>query len=65
MMTYTYAIMEVSQRAYDEVRSKLERWGYADQIDSAGNLDMHGIALTCAGRASSHPKIMLDKQDEI
>jgi hypothetical protein len=44
-MTYTYAIMEVSQKVYDEVRSKLESAGYAGQIDSGGNLDMHGIAL--------------------
>ena len=44
-MAYTYAIMEVSQKVYDEIRSKLEGAGYSDQIDHAGNLDMHGIAL--------------------
>ena len=44
-MTYTYAIMEVSQKTYDEIRAKLENAGYGDMIDCKGNLDMHGIAL--------------------
>lgn len=44
-MTHTYAIMEVSQKAYDEIRGKLEAAGYSDQIDQDGSLDMHGIAL--------------------
>lgn len=44
-MTYTYAIMKVSQKVYDEVRAKLVAAGYADQIDLNGNLDMHGIDL--------------------
>lgn len=43
--TYTYAIMDVSESAYEEIRSKLIKAGYADQIDGDGNLDMRGIAL--------------------
>lgn len=44
-MTYTYAIMTVSQKVYDEIKVKLINAGYASQIDSNGDLDMHGIAL--------------------
>lgn len=44
-MTYTYAIMHVSKEVYKEIRNKLQAAGYSDQIDSNGNLDMHGIAL--------------------
>jgi hypothetical protein len=53
-MTYTYAIIHVSQRTYDEIRSKLESVGYQDQIDHAGNLDMHGMALA-ADRPGEEP----------
>jgi hypothetical protein len=44
-MTYTYAIMEVSRKIYNEIYNKLKAAGYSDQIDVDGNLDMHGIAL--------------------
>lgn len=49
-MTYTYAILEVSQGAYAEIRELLREAGYAGQfIDrrrgDAEVIDMHGIAL--------------------
>lgn len=48
-MTYTYAILEVSQSAYDEIKSKLEEAEYQDQfIESRDHgliIDMHGIAI--------------------
>lgn len=47
--THTYAILEVSPKAYEEVRKKLAAAGYADQfLDDAEHaevIDMHGIAL--------------------
>lgn len=46
--TYTYAILEVSAAAYDEIRGKLNKAGYSDQFhkdEGAEVIDMHGIAL--------------------
>jgi hypothetical protein len=47
--THTYAIMDVSEAAYNEIKKKLEDAGYqhAIHIDRDGSvvLDMHGIAL--------------------
>ncbi|MBF8297395.1 MAG: hypothetical protein HW395_52 [candidate division NC10 bacterium] len=47
-MTYTYAILSVSQATYDEVKAKLAAAGYdqAFHDDEDGPvIDMHGIAL--------------------
>jgi len=49
-VSYTYAIMRVSEETYAEIREHLIAAGYADQIhERAGSfcetLDMHGIAL--------------------
>lgn len=54
-MTYTYAVLEVSPAAYQEIRAKLVAAGYQDavHVDRDGGatrrrtelLDMHGIAL--------------------
>jgi len=47
--TYTYAILEISKEAYDEIKSALEKAGYEDQFhenDEFGIvIDMHGIAV--------------------
>jgi len=49
--THTYAILEISMKAYQEIKEKLEAAGYADQFhDRAEDLenpiiDMHGIAV--------------------
>jgi hypothetical protein len=45
-VTYTYAILEVSGPAYDEIRKKLEEAGYNHAFDEDGNIDMRGIALS-------------------
>lgn len=42
--TYTFAVMEVSPVAYEEIKKKLEEAGYQHAIRD-GLLDMHGIAL--------------------
>lgn len=44
--THSYALLQVSADAYDEIRALLEHAGYRDQINEAGEVDMHGIALT-------------------
>src|SRR5687768_10458814 len=43
--THTYAELEVSAAAYDEVADKLKAAGY-DHAFQDGVIDMHGIALT-------------------
>lgn len=42
--THTYAILEVSPAAYDEIRAKLEAAGYEHAFHD-GLVDMHGLAL--------------------
>jgi len=48
-MSYTYALLEISRAAYDEIKAKLEAAEYQDQFhqqdDGRVALDMHGIAL--------------------
>lgn len=44
--TYTYAELELSQAAYDEIRQKLEAAGYQHAFMSDGAIDMHGIGVT-------------------
>lgn len=46
--THTYAILEISPAAYDEIRSKLGAAGYESQFhedDGQEVIDMHGIAV--------------------
>jgi len=47
-MTYTYVILELSQTAYEEIRTKLEAAGYQQAFhksDGQDVIDMHGIAV--------------------
>ena len=47
-MTHTYAILEVSSAAYQEIKEKLDAAGYGDLFhvcDGVAVIDMHGIAL--------------------
>lgn len=44
-MSHTYATLEVSADAYDEIRKKLEAAGYRHAFHEDGLIDMHGIAL--------------------
>lgn len=44
-MTHTYAILEISQVAYDEIAAKLREAGYHHAFNADGEIDMHGIAL--------------------
>lgn len=48
-MTHSYAIMEVSAAAFEEIEHKLREAGYVHVIDvEEGLLDMQGIALAKA-----------------
>lgn len=44
-MTHTYALLDVSKSAYDEIAEKLILAGYQQAINDEGEIDMHGIAL--------------------
>jgi hypothetical protein len=55
-MAHTYAILEIGQAAYAEIRDKLEVAGYQHAFHKDGSIeviDMHGIAV----QAKSMPKI--------
>jgi hypothetical protein len=50
--THTYAILELSKLAFEEIKKKLEEAGYQDQINDEASsseypciIDMHGIAV--------------------
>lgn len=50
--TYTYAILELSDAAFQEIKQKLEEAGYQDQFhEDEGRIaiDMHGIAVASEG----------------
>ena len=44
-MTYTYALLDVSAAAYDEIAAKLHAAEYDHAFHEGGAIDMHGIAL--------------------
>jgi len=45
-VTRTYALLEVSAAAHDEIAAKLRGAGYDHAFGDEGEIDMHGIALT-------------------
>lgn len=45
-VTHTYALLEVSAACYDEIKEQLKVAGYDPAFGDAGEIDMHGIALT-------------------
>lgn len=50
--THTYAVLQVSRGAYDEIRAKLVEAGYGDQCHAGEDgvlIDMHGLALSALG----------------
>ena len=52
-MTYTYANLEISGAAYDEIAAKLKAAGYQDVITKEGNIDMQGVHLARAAENAS------------
>lgn len=53
-MSHTYAILELSKAAVDEIRQKLADNGYDHAFHGDGLIDMHGIAVSY-GVADKHP----------
>lgn len=53
--THTFAELEISAAAYDEIKQKLQDAGY-DHAFIDGAIDMHGIGLTKGSEAVSIPK---------
>ncbi len=47
--THTYVTLEISDLAYQEIRSKLEAAGYQHTFMNDGAIDMHGIAVKSDG----------------
>jgi hypothetical protein len=43
--TYTYAVLEISSEAYEEIAVKLRAAGYDHAFGKDGEIDMHGIAV--------------------
>ena len=43
--THTYALVEVSKRAYKEIYAKLKDAGYQHAFNDEGEIDMNGLAL--------------------
>lgn len=59
--THTYAILEISKPAFDEIKAKFEAAGYPypDQIhktDGGLLIDMHGIAVRAEAPAKQPRK---------
>lgn len=54
-MTHTFAELELSPAAYDEIRQKLQAAGYDHAFMEDGALDMHGIGVTREKVGSSSP----------
>ena len=44
-VTHTFAVMQLSEAAYGEIRKSLEQAGYDHAFLEDGLLDMHGIAV--------------------
>lgn len=54
-MTHTYAILEVSQKVFDEIKHRLKQVDYHHTFgtdDGAPIIDMHGIALKAEGKTA-------------
>lgn len=53
-MTYTYAVLEISKAAFDEIKAKLEAANYQHQFvkadDGTIEIDMHGLAVKAEKR---------------
>lgn len=43
--THTYAELEISKAAYDEIAGKLRAAGYDHVFMEGGAIDMHGLAV--------------------
>lgn len=44
-VTHTYVLLELSAASYEEIKAKLLAACYEHAVNSAGELDMHGLAV--------------------
>lgn len=44
-MSHTYALLELSYKAYQEIFEKMKAAGYDHAFGYDGEIDMHGIAI--------------------
>lgn len=49
--THTYAELELSKDAYNEIKTKLLLAGYEHTFMADGIIDMHGIGVSCGSPA--------------
>jgi hypothetical protein len=64
-VTHTYAVLEVSDAAHDEIRKLLEDAGYRDQLheeDGRLLIDMHGIALAKRVAPEEEPRCVVQRE---
>lgn len=63
-MTYTYAVLDVSEAAYNEIAAKLRAAGYSHVFDKRRGekdlIDMHGIALAIEDTPTPTPEPAFD-----
>lgn len=59
-MTHTYVVIEISKRAFDEIKAALERGGdaYRDHFQE-DVIDMHGLAVAVGPGRRHHRRSML------
>ncbi len=62
-MTHTYAFLEVSAAAYDEIAAKLHYADHGYCFNDNGEIDMRGIALVRKG--PSDGEIYRDKSEQL
>lgn len=48
--THTYAVLELSALAYNEIKEKLKEAGYDHAFMDNGEIDMHGIGIALQNR---------------
>lgn len=63
-MTYTYALVPVSEETHSEIKAMLERSGYGHAIykheaDGQEHIDMHGLALVVGPKCKLCGKVRL------
>ena len=62
-MSHTYATLEISAQAFDEIAAKLRDAGYDHAFDDGGmTIDMHGLGLVKA-QPSTTPEGLFDAMD--
>lgn len=62
--THTYALLEVSPGAYDEITDRLRYYGWEAAINDEGEIDMHGLALVRSHVPNSTQETMMPTSEQ-